>query len=121
MDSFAFVLVFGVILGVIVSMIPFADFLSILSKIFPANTPSDIKEYESFVNSNSYQRHKSKWKKVYILVSIVYAIVYCVIAILFDNILLGFYIALIASAIYFGIASNIEYKQRKLLISKNKE
>jgi len=118
MDTFVLVLILGIVLGIIVSILPFVDFLSVLIKIFPANVPSDLEEHKNFVSSNSYQIHKSKWKKIFILVSIVYSIVYCVITILFDNILLGFYGALVVSVVYFGITSNIEYKQRKLLISK---
>lgn len=119
MDTFTFVLVLilGIILGIIVSILPFVDFLSVLLKIFPANVPSDFEEHKDFVSSNSYQKHKSKWKKIFILVSVVYSIVYCAIVILFDSILFGFYGALVVSVVYLGITSNIEHKHRKLLIS----
>lgn len=119
MDTFTFllVLIFGIILGIIVSILPFVDFLSILLKIFPVNVPSEFEEYRNFVNSNSYLTHKRKWKKIFILVSVVYSIIYCVIVILFDSILFGFYSALVGSAVYFGVTSNIEHKHRKLLIS----
>ena len=121
MNTYFWALIGGVILWTSLSMIPFIDFLSILIKIFPANAPSDIKAHENLVNSGSYKRHKSKWKKIFILVPVVYAASYCVIAVLFKSSLSAFYAACIVSGLYFGIASNIEYKQRKLLISKSQK
>ena len=121
MDSytFALVLILGIILGVIISILPFVDFLSVLLKIFPSLVPSDFKEYKEFVSSKDYKIHKRKWTKIFFLVAIIYSVFYCVIAILFDSVLLGFYCALVVSAIYFGIAGSIEYKQRKLIFNKN--
>ena len=46
MTTFVFVLIIGVVLGIIVSTLPFVDFLSMLSKIFPNKMPSDYKEYK---------------------------------------------------------------------------
>ncbi|MBQ8793354.1 MAG: hypothetical protein IJZ63_01250 [Clostridia bacterium] len=116
--DFVFVLILGISLGIIVSILSFVDLLSMLSIIFPDNMPSDFKEHKDFVSSKSYQIHKRRWKKTFIWVSVVYAVVYCVIAMLFDSILIGFYSAIVVSAFYLGIASNIEHKHRKLLICK---
>ena len=123
MDTFAFILVLilGIILGIIVSILPFVDFLSVLFKIFPVNMPFDFEEYKDFVSSNSYQKHKSKWKKIFSVVSVIYSIVYCAIVVLFDSILFGFYGAVVVSVVYLGITSNIEHKQRKLLITTNRK
>lgn len=121
MDTFVLVLILGIVLGIIVSILPFVDFLSVLVKIFPVNVPFDFEEHKNFVSSNGYRAHKAKWKKIFVLVSVVYSTVYCAIAILFDNILLGFYCALVVSVVYFGITSNIEYERRKILISKTRK
>ena len=118
MTTFVFVLIIGVVLGIIVSTLPFVDFLSMLSKLFPNKMPSDYKEYKNFVSSKSYQIHKRRWKKIFSWVSVIYAVVYCVITILFESILIGFYSAIVVSAFYVGIASNIECRQRKILIAK---
>lgn len=120
MDIFTFfaVLILGIILLIIVSIISFVDFLCLLSKIIPLKMPSDFKKHKEFVSSDSYHMHKRKWIKIFAFVSVPYAITYCLISILFDSILIGFYSALVVSIIYLGITSNIEHKQKKALISK---
>ncbi|MBR6503220.1 MAG: hypothetical protein IKT42_07250 [Clostridia bacterium] len=116
--DFVLVLILGISMHIMVSMLSFIDFLSIVSKIFPNKVSSDFKEHKNFISSNLYKIHKRKWRKIFFWSAVVYAAIYSGVTILFDSILVGFYSAIIVSALCFGILSNIEYKQRKTMIFK---
>lgn len=68
---------------------------------------------KKLMNSSQFKTHKKKWKKIYFLLLFVYIISYTLIALSAKNGAWAFLVAYIISFSYFGIAGNIETKQRK--------
>lgn len=118
---FLFILIFGEIICVLSALLPFVDYVSILVKISKTHMPKGYDKHKKLMQSIEYQTHKKKWIKTYLLLSIVFIISYLVLYFLFNNVSLSLYSALILYAITYGIANNLEARQRKTLENKNKD
>jgi len=113
LTTFIWILILGILLCACVSYLSFIDFLGILLKIIPLKNPKGYDEYKELMDSEQYKTHKIKWRKIYLLNSFVYAIVYIVSVVITQNILAGFFIGVFAVVIGIGVASNLEVKQRR--------
>lgn len=110
---FILILILGITICIALAYIFFVDFLKLLLKFPFLNEPKGYNDYKKLRESDKYKHHKKKWRRIFILLSIVYATSYIIISIVFQNILFGFFAAVIALTISYGIASGKESKERK--------
>ena len=89
----------------------FIDYIGILSKIVPKRRPRGIEKEEKLQKSPLYKKHKRKWRALYSLNSLVYAAVFTAAAFIIRNMLISFWLGLIAIAISWYKIEKIEKKQ----------
>lgn len=113
-EELIIVMILGVLAYLVVIWANFADFVGILFKILPLKkVPRGYDEMKKVRNNIQFKEHKKRWIRIYLLLIIVYIICYFIVSIYIESYIIGFYAAFILLAICYGIANNIETKQRK--------
>ena len=108
-------LILGILWCVSVSYVSFIDFLNILLKILPLKNPKGYDEYKALIDSEKYKKHKNKWRKIYLLNSLIYVVVFTLILVITQSALLSFLAGILATIIGFGVFGNFENKQKQII------
>jgi hypothetical protein len=95
--------------------VSFIDFLNILLKILPLKNPKGYDEYKALIDSEKYKKHKNKWRKIYLLNSLIYVVVFTLILVITQSALLSFLAGILATIIGFGVFGNFENKQKQII------
>lgn len=90
----------------------------ILMKYYPKNGIAGENRAVYLMKNESYVQHKKRWRKIYISLIPVYVISYILIAITMDNLLIAFLGGLTVLFVCYGIMSNKELVDRKMLIKE---
>lgn len=110
-------LLIGIFICILASIIPFIDCVSIIFS-FTKLKPKDYDNYLSRINSLQYKEHKKKWRRIYLVLSLIFVVLYFLIWMFLQNILKSFYGAIICYSIIYGIVNNSEYKTRRRIEAK---
>ena len=80
---FIIYLLLGSFIMIIIPIVYFSDSVTLLLKIFPFLQKKDYQKYIFFTHSLEYKSHKKKWRKTFLLISLLYLEIYVIIYILF--------------------------------------
>ncbi len=105
--------IFGLIIGIMLfSLIPFFHMSWKLSTIY---LDTAYKEKKKLKEPKAYRAHKRKWRLIFLMIPLIYAGVYTLLAFITQNQLLAFLVGIIVTLICANIFGIKERKDRKVL------
>lgn len=114
-------LLLGILLTFVLNWIYFFDWTNLIGKLVKVFAPQkEIKEIEKNLQlreSETYRVHIKKWKKKFLLSPLLFALVFLLTAVIFDNLLVSYFSSLITVGIVvYGFLVNKEMKEKKKII-----
>lgn len=111
--AFIALLCIGMLLCVLVAYLSFVDYIGVFVKIFPSMQPKDYAEYNTLVKSTAYKKHKQKWRRIFSLSTLIYALIYVLLSIVMHNTVYGFLLGLWGAAVSIGVMEYFANKEKK--------